>query len=42
LFDTSLAARTVTVIAAIKPIDEKPTDSKRPNIFLASVIIVKG
>jgi len=26
----------------MKPIDEKPTDSKRPNIFLVSVIIVKG
>ena len=36
LFETSLAARTVTVIAAIKPIDENPTESRSPSIFLIS------
>ena len=39
LFDTSLAAKTVTVIAAMNPIDEKPTDNKRPIIFLLSECI---
>ena len=34
--------RTVTVIAAIKPIDENPTENRSPSIFLISEIIQKG
>jgi hypothetical protein len=32
----------VTVIAAMKPIDENPTERRSPSIFLISEIIQKG
>ncbi len=41
LFDTSLAAKTVTVIAAIKPIEEKATENSNPKILRDSEIIQK-
>lgn len=39
LLDTSRAARVVTVIAAINPMEEKATDSKRLEILLRSLIM---
>ena len=42
LLETSLAASTVTVIEAIKPIEEKATDKRRLDILFISLSILEG